>query len=106
MTPPQQVPHPRPRAGEYHRCLKASNAAYFRDEDFELASYMENLLDVTKDWQPLASPVIFFITNIKCEDVLEYAGLNRTMDGERQWYYGYELASRNIRVRATWIDVS
>lgn len=66
---------------------------------------MEEILIDIRDWQSLATPMIILVTNIKCDEVDQYASLQGILSPQNLSSYGYDLYSTSTRVQLIWIDV-
>lgn len=67
---------------------------------------MNTLLLANHWWQKLAIPVVIFVTNIDCDELTTYPGLQDILEDDTQADYGDTILMNNVRVQLIWIDVS
>ncbi|KAH7693547.1 hypothetical protein AAVH_39416, partial [Aphelenchoides avenae] len=69
--------------------LTPANISVSKQQNFTLPNYLIEVITDSRYWKPLATPMITLVTNIKCDEVDQYASLRGIMSNLTM--YGYEL---------------
>lgn len=84
--------------------LSRANITVSKNQTFDLFGYMNTLLLANHWWQKLAIPVVIFVTNIDCDELTTYPGLQDILEDDTQADYGDTILMNNVRVQLIWID--
>ncbi|KAH7701752.1 hypothetical protein AAVH_31110, partial [Aphelenchoides avenae] len=84
--------------------LTPANVSISKHQNFTLENYLGDILYDIISWHSLSTPMIILVTNIKCDEVDQYASLQGMISPDNLDDYNAQLFGTSTRVLLIWID--